>query len=125
MGENEKFDFEKLNVWKKAVEFADKVFSVLESINSDRKHYRLSEQTESAVTSISMNIAEGKGRYSKKEFIQFLYYARGSIYETVTLLTIFEKRKWILSELFYALKNMAVELSKMLNGLIRSIKNSL
>ena len=34
------------------------------------------------------------GRYSKKEFVQFLYIARGSLYEAVTLLMIFKKRDW-------------------------------
>ena len=36
-------------------------------------HYRLLEQIESSSTSVSMNLAEGKGRYSKKEFIQYCY----------------------------------------------------
>jgi len=39
-----------------------------------------------------MNIAEGKGRRLKKEFLQFLYIARASLYETVTLLEIFKRR---------------------------------
>ncbi|MFA5100106.1 MAG: four helix bundle protein [Candidatus Omnitrophota bacterium] len=54
--------------------------------HSDRKHYRLIENLEASCTSIAFNIAEGKGRFSKKEFIQFLYVARGSLYETVSQL---------------------------------------
>ena len=42
----------------------------IESLQSNRKHYRLVEQLESSATSVAMNIAEGKGRNSKKEFIQ-------------------------------------------------------
>ncbi len=68
-----RFSFEDLEVWQKAIEFASRVIIISEKIQTDRKHYRLIEQLESASTSIALNIAEGKGRYSKKEFIQFLY----------------------------------------------------
>ena len=80
-----KFSFEDLEVWQKAMDFADKVINVVDKLNTNRRHYRLIEQLESSATSVSMNIAEGKGRYSKKEFIKFLYIARGSLYETIAL----------------------------------------
>lgn len=70
-----------------------------------------------------MNIAEGKGRYSKKEFVQFLFIARGSLYETITLLEIFHRQKWIESITFGKLKAEATEIAKMLNSLINSIKS--
>jgi len=119
------FVFQKLDVWQKAVDFANDVITISESINTDRKHFRLLEQIESACTSVALNIAEGKGRYSKKEFIQFLYIARGSLYETVTLLCIFEKRGWISSEKCKEFCCKAEELAKMIVGLINSIKKSL
>ena len=65
-----KFGYENLEVWKKAVDFAVQVIETVERISTDRKHYGLLEQIESSSTSVSMNLAEGKGRYSKKEFIQ-------------------------------------------------------
>ena len=64
-------------------------------LKAESKHYRLIEQLEAAVTSIPMNIAEGKGRESKKEFVHFLHISRGSLYETLTLLEIFQMRNWI------------------------------
>jgi len=70
--------FEDLEVWCKAVEFAKGVIELAESVETDRKHFRLIEQLEASSTSIALNIAEGKGRYSKKEFVQFLYIARNS-----------------------------------------------
>ena len=88
---NTKFGFEDLEVWQKSIEFAKIVIDITDKINTNRKHYRLIEQLEASSASIAMNIAEGKGRYSKKEFIQFLYIARGSLYETLTLLMIFNK----------------------------------
>ena len=68
-----KFHFEDLDVWQRAVEFADGVIEISENLQSSRNHFRLVEQLEAAATSIAMNIAEGKGRYSKKEFAQSGY----------------------------------------------------
>ena len=85
------FGFEELEVWRKAIDFADYVIHLTENIETNRRHFRLVEQLEAASASIAMNIAEGKGRYSKKEFIQFLYISRGSLYECITLLIIFQK----------------------------------
>jgi len=77
---------------------------------------------ESAATSPALNIAEGKGRFSKKEFVHFLYIARGSLFETVTLLVIFSRRGWIKDIEFRELKRDAVKLGKRISALINSIK---
>jgi four helix bundle protein len=70
-----------------------------------------------------MNIAEGKGRYSKKEFVQFLHVARGSLYETLTLLELFLRQGWLSSGKHAELKQEGKEIVKMLNSLAKSIKN--
>ena len=119
-----KFAFENLEVWQKSVDFANKVISFAEEIKTDRKHYRLIEQLEAASTSVALNIAEGKGRYSKKEFAQFLYIARGSLYETITLLIIFHQRGWISEEHLDKTKGLGEHIGKMLSSLINSIKKS-
>ena len=90
-----KFAYEDLEVWNKAVDFAVEVIDAVEDISTNRKHYRLLEQTEASSTSVAMNIAEGKGRFSKKEFVQFLYISRGSLYETMTLLEVLRRKRWI------------------------------
>jgi hypothetical protein len=66
------FGYESLEVWNKAVDFAVKVIDSVDNISTDRKHYRLLEQIESSSTSVSMNLAEGKGRFSKlpKTFVR-------------------------------------------------------
>lgn len=119
-----KFSFEDLEVWQKAVEFARRVIAIAEEIQTDRKHFRLIEQLEAASTSVALNIAEGKGRYSKKEFIQFLYIARGSLYETITILIIFNKNKWIHDNQLEVMKELGEEIGKMLSSLINSIRKS-
>ena len=92
-------------------------------MDTERKHYRLIEQLESASTSIPMNIAEGKGRSSRKEFRQFLFIARGSLYETITLLEIFKLRNWIQHNQYAVLEEKSIEIAKMLNSLINAIKS--
>ncbi len=122
--EGDKFSFEDLEVWQEAVDFADKCLNLIETIETDRKHYRLFEQLESAATSPALNIAEGKGRYSKKEFVQFLYIARGSLFETVALLEIFYRRLWIKEEDYNIIKTNAIHLGKRISSLINFLKNS-
>ena len=123
--EKSRFGFQELGIWQKAVDFANHVIDTADDLDTSRKHFRLIEQLEAASTSVALNIAEGKGRYSKKEFIQFLYIARGSLYETITLLTIFKKRAWINNDTFQQLSNEAEELAKMMVGMINSIKKTL
>jgi four helix bundle protein len=118
-----RFSFEDLEVWQKAIDFTDKVISFVEKIRADRKHFRLLEQIEASSASIAMNIAEGKGRYSKKEFVQFLYVARGSLYESITLLIIFHKRKWINDSDLEDAISFGNQIGKMLSSLIKSVKN--
>jgi four helix bundle protein len=69
-----------------------------------------------------MNIAEGKGRFSKKEFIQYLYISRGSLYETMTLLEIFRRMAWISDDHYSQLEEKGKEIASMLKGLIKSLK---
>ena len=116
------FSFQDLKVWQKAVLFAEKVILTIDKLQTPRKHYRLIEQLESAATSVAMNIAEGKGRQTTKEFIQFLFIARGSLFEVVTLLIIFQRLNWIKKETVVDFQQMAEEITKMINSLIKSMK---
>ena len=124
MNNQDRFGYEDLEVWQKAIDWASEIVSLCNDLETERRHYRLIEQLESACSSVAMNIAEGKGRYSQKEFIQFLYVARGSLYETVTLMEIFLKQQWITKDKFLELKETGKEIAKMLNSLMKSIKNS-
>jgi four helix bundle protein len=118
----DRFSFEDLEVWQEAVDFADQCLDIIDRIETDRKHYRLIEQLESAATSPALNIAGGKGRFSKKEFVQFLYLARGSLFETVTLLEIFRRRTWMNNSEFSSIKRSAIQLGRRISSLINSIK---
>ena len=123
MNDERMFAFEDLQVWQKSVDFAEMVVKTIDDFEAPRKHYRLIEQLEAAAKSIAMNIAEGKGRYSKKEFIHFMYIARGSLFETITLLTIIQRIGWISEEKLKEIKIAGEEITKMLNSLIKTIKS--
>lgn len=116
-----KFAYENLEVWNKALDFAVEVIDTVEGISTGRKHYRLLEQIEASSTSVSMNLAEGKGRNSTKEFIQFSYIARGSLYETMTLLEIFRRKGWIFDSVYSQLEKKGIEIASMIKGLINSL----
>ena len=119
------FGFKELTVWHMSVDFAKEVILIFENNSSERKHYRLFEQLESAVTSISSNIAEGKGRFSKKEFVQYLYIARGSLFETISIINVFYRLNWITEKELGVIENKATEIAKMLNALINSVKKTI
>jgi four helix bundle protein len=121
MIEQQQIAYKELLVWQKSMDLATRVIQLVDGLNTDRRHFRLIEQLESAVTSIPMNIAEGKGRVSQKEFVHFLYIARGSIYETLTLLEIFHRQDWITTDIYRAFEDDAIEIIKMLKGLINAV----
>jgi len=120
----ERFSFEDLEVWREAVDFADRCIEITGRIESGRGRVRLLDQLENAATSPALNIAEGKGRFSKREFVQFLFIARGSLFETVTLLEIFRRRKWIGDVEFSGFRRAAIHLGKGISSLINAVKRS-
>jgi len=115
------FPFEKLDVWQMSVELADYVLGLLDQIPLN-KHFRLVSQMEGAVTSISQNIAEGKGRQYKKEFVQYLSIAQGSLYEMITLNEVFRRRKLFSEEESKAVRDWGEEIDRKLNGLMNAIR---
>ncbi len=79
--------FRELIAWQKAMALVTDVYRETEAFPS-REIYGLTNQVRRAAVSVASNIAEGKGRLSKKEFVQFLANARGSLCEVQTQLEI-------------------------------------
>jgi len=121
MADSFKFPFEKLEVWKLSVDLADFVLSLLDSFPKN-KHFRLIGQMEAAVSSIAQNVAEGKGRQYKKEFIQFLYIAEGSLFEVLTLAEILKRRKLIEENDFKRIRSDTEIIDRKLRGLMNSLR---
>jgi len=115
------FPFEKLDVWQLSVDLAEYVLDLLEAFPPN-KHIRLVGQMEAAVTSPAQNISEGKGRQYKKEFIQFLHIAQGSLYEVVTLNEIFRRKKLFSEQDAQEVRSRCEQIDRKLNGLINSLR---
>ena len=119
---NEKlFRFQDLEIWKKAIEIGDKLFDIADDLEK-KKLYRFAEQVRGAGMSMSNNIAEGSGSHSKKEFAQFLNFARRSTFENANMLIVFERRGLIDDKNKDNLLNDLEEECKMITGFIRSLK---
>jgi four helix bundle protein len=115
------FPFEKLDVWQLAIDLAEYVLNLLEGLNQN-KHIRLISQMEAAATSPAQNIAEGKGRQYKKEFVQFLHIAQGSVFEVVTLNEIFRRKQFFSEQEASGIRNQCEQIDRKLNGLINSLR---
>jgi len=122
MVEEFKFPFERLEVWHLAVDFADFVLNILDSFPPN-KYLRIVGQMEAAVSSIPQNITEGKGRQYKKEFIQYLYIAEGSLFEVLTLSEILKRRNLIREKGSIEIRKQAEIIDRKLHGLINSLRS--
>lgn len=91
------FRFEQLNIWKDGIEISDKLFDIAEKAD-EMKFYKFAEQLRAAAMSVTNNIAEGSGSFSKKDFASFLNISRRSLYECANIIYIFERRKIISTE---------------------------
>ena len=115
------FPFEKLDVYQLALDLAEYVLQILDRFPPNR-HIRLVGQMEAASTSPAQNIAEGKGRQYRKEFIQYLHIAQGSLYEGVTLNEIFRRRKLFSEDEAAEIRKRCEHIDRKLNGLINSLR---
>ena len=113
--------FENLKVWQMGMDLVKKIYTVTKEFPKDEQ-YGLVSQLRRAAVSIPVNIAEGKGRYHKKEFIQFLFVARGSAYEVMTLLQAAQMLEYLSSKETEALLDMSGQITAMINGLIQSVR---
>jgi len=113
------FDFEKLEVYKKAIDFANDIYNLTKKFPKDEQ-FGITSQLRRAAISISLNIAEGSGR-SKKEFRHFAIMARTSVQECIPLLEISYLQNYITEEERLKYYSRCEELSKMLCGLINRL----
>ena len=118
--DEERFDFENLKVYQKALEYVDFVYEMTRNFPKTET-LSLTDQIKRAPISICLNIAEGSGG-SKVEFNRFLKIARRSIRECVSITEITYRQKFIDDKFKQRSRRFCVELSKMVNGLMKSLK---
>jgi len=117
---NDKFDFENLKVYQKALEYVDFVYKITKGFPKT-EILSLTDQFKRASISICLNVAEGSGG-SKVEFNRFLKISRRSIRECIAITEIAYRQKFIINEIKEQSRSLCSELSKMITGLIKSLK---
>lgn len=116
------YKFEKLKAWQEAMSLVEDVYKLTSNFPKNET-FGLTDQLKRAVSSVPLNIAEGSGCNTDKEFIQFLTIARRSLYEVVTAIKIAERLGFI-----HEPKSTLAKCDKvgsLINGLIRSLKRRL
>ncbi len=114
------FMFENLEVYQKAVDFADKVAGLTHDF--PRGYGFLVDQLNRAALSIATNLAEGNGRFTKPDRRNFFIIARGSAQECVPLLEIAKRRGLVDEPTALALKERLEIIAKMISGLINGLE---
>jgi len=113
------YKFEKLSVWQEALTLARYCYVIARALPGF-ENFGLSDQLRRAATSILLNIAEGSGSETDKEFLRFLFVARKSLYEVVAVIKFIEvEHSGVATQ--EVLKQVDV-VGKLLNGLIRKLK---
>jgi four helix bundle protein len=113
------FIFERLEVWQKAIEFADLVYSMTKSFPDDER-FGLTNQMRRAAVSVSSNLAEGSSRFSNADFVRFLEIGTGSLFEVVSQAFIGRRQGFLTEPEFQQLYAAAEEQGRMLSGLRKS-----
>ena len=114
------FEFQKLEVYKKAKSFHLQCGEILKQNKVDRT---TKDQLIRASFSIPLNIAEGSGRFSKPDRRNFFVISRGSVFECDSILDILHDAKTIDTERFQSLLLNADELSRILYAMIKNLSN--
>lgn len=109
---------------EKSVDFVVKAYNATESFPSDEK-FCLTSQIKRASVSIAANIAEGAGRKSDKEFLNFLSIAQGSASEVETELIIAQRLNYLNRDEYIELYNCLDEIGKLITGLSNHLKGKL
>lgn len=116
---DEKNGFENLEVWQYSHQLTLAIYRITKSFPVEER-YGLISQLRRSASSVPTNIVEGRGRFTRKEFINFLYIARGSLEETKYHLILARDLEYLPHSDFEALMNKCKKVGRMINGLIGS-----
>jgi len=113
--------FKDLIVWQKAYKFALEIYVITKVFPKDEL-YGITSQIRRAAVSISANIAEGYERQHRKEYLQFLAIAKGSLGEVETYLLLVKDLEYIDMKKYNELEEERANIARLLRGLIRSLR---
>lgn len=114
-------NFKKLKVYEKAIDLAEEVYRITRNFPKDEL-FGMTAQIRRAATSISLNIAEGSGNKSKKEFVRFLEMALRSTYEVMACLEIARRMAFCTNDDCSSVMAQSDEVAAMTVGLMKSQK---
>lgn len=117
------FSFEKLEVWKEAIELAKDIYELCKTIPKSEE-YGLISQLKRATVSISSNIAEGTSRNTVKDKVHFITISYSSTMEVLNLLIINKELNFISETEFENLKDRIYKITNMLNALKKHLLNN-
>lgn len=115
------FLFENLEVYQKAINLSETISKLTD--NFPKGNYYLIDQLNRAALSISLNLAEGNGRWHSNDRKQFFYIARGSAQECIPILEICKRKNFISTEQHLTLRDSIDAITKMIYGLVKGLDN--
>jgi len=111
-------------VWQRAMTLAEEIYSATRRFPTEEM-YGLTSQMRRAAVSIASNIAEGQARYGRGELVQFIGYARGSLAELGTQITLAARLGLIAPDVDHSLSELVAEVGRLMNGWRNSLKPNL
>lgn len=105
--------YDRLHVWQRSIDLVCEIYRLTKSLPIEER-FGLSAQLRRAAVSIPCNIAEGAGRYGRKELLRHLSIARGSLLEVEAILFILERLKYGTAEELQTARGFCEEIGKML-----------
>ena len=117
-------NYKELKVWQKAYTLCLQIYGVTKHYPVEER-FGLSSQVRRAGVSVPSNIAEGYGRKSTREYVQFLYVSYGSICEIETQLLLAKDLHYLKEISFVELNSILREVERMLKALIRSLEKKM
>ena len=111
----------KLDVWKLSMDLVISIYQLTYNF-PEKEIYCLTTQARRAAISVPSNISEGAARNTKKEFINFLHVAQGSLSELDTQIEIAKRLEYLKENDWKSLDEVMIRIDKMLSGLIKQLK---
>ena len=113
--------YQELIAWQKAIALVTEIYKASSGFPREEM-YGLTSQLRRAAVSVPSNVAEGQGRATSGEFIQFLCHARGSLFEVETQVIVAHNLSYLSDAQCEMLIANISELGRILNGLISSLQ---
>jgi len=115
--------YKELSVWQQSMNLVSEVYRITRPFPRE-EIYGLTSQLRRCAVSVPSNIAEGQGRSTRGEFLQFLCHARGSLFEMETQLIIAAELGYVSDNDQRVVINQLTRVAKLLNALITSLRLS-